>query len=114
MTENQGLYNPSFEHDSCGIGFVANLKNKKSNKIIQDAIAMLENMEHRGGCGCEPESGDGAGVLIQLPHDFFKIELKKQGVELPEFGQYGVCMTFFPKDAVEQQRCKDLFVEYSN
>lgn len=114
MTENQGLYDPSFEHDSCGIGFVANLKNKKSNKIIQDAIAMLENMEHRGGCGCEPESGDGAGVLIQLPHDFFKIELKKQGVELPEFGQYGVCMTFFPKDVVEQQRCKELFVEYSH
>ena len=114
MIEKQGLYDPAFEHDSCGIGFVANLKNKKSSKTIQDAISMLENMEHRGGCGCEPETGDGAGILIQLPHDFLKQECSALGIALPGFGEYGVAMTFFPKDAEERQQCKDLFVEYAH
>jgi len=114
MIEKQGLYDPAFEHDSCGIGFVANLKNKKSSKTIQDAISMLENMEHRGGCGCEPETGDGAGILIQLPHDFLKQECAALGIALPGFGEYGVAMTFFPKDAEERQQCKDLFVEYAH
>ena len=68
MTIEQGLYDPSFEHDSCGIGFVANLKNKKSFQYIQNALDMLVNMEHRGGCGCEPETGNGAGILLQIPH----------------------------------------------
>ncbi len=114
MSENQGLYDASFEHDSCGIGFVANLKNKKSSKTIQDAIAMLENMEHRGGCGCEPDSGDGAGILLQLPHDFLKKECSALGIELPEFSEYGVAMTFFPMEAMEREKCRDLFVEYAH
>ena len=112
MSVNQGLYDPSFERDSCGIGFVANLKNKKSNKIVRDALTMLINMEHRGGCGCEPESGDGAGILLQVPHDFFQSELKKQNVDLPEFGKYGVAMTFFPKDENLRVIVKDRFEEY--
>lgn len=65
------LYIPEMEHDSCGIGFVADLKGRKSHKIIKDALVMLENMEHRGACGCDPDSGDGAGILIQKPHEFF-------------------------------------------
>ena len=68
------MYVPSMEHDACGIGFVANLKGKKTHENVQDAITMLMNMEHRGGCGCEPETGDGAGILIQNPHDFLKEE----------------------------------------
>ena len=88
--KNKGMYVPSMEHDACGIGFVANLKGKKSHDIVQDAVTMLMNMEHRGGCGCEPETGDGAGILIQNPHDFLKEECAKIGFELPEFGSYGV------------------------
>ena len=64
------LYTPELEHDSCGIGFIADLKGRKSHKIIKDALTMLENMEHRGACGCDPDSGDGAGILFQMPHQF--------------------------------------------
>lgn len=100
------MYVPSMEHDSCGIGFVANLKGKKSHEIVQDAITMLMNMEHRGGCGCEPETGDGAGILIQNPHDFLKEECSKLGFELPEFGSYGVGMIFFPVNEEVRKECK--------
>ncbi len=96
--EQQGLYDSRFEHDNCGIGFVAHLKNKKSNKIVQDALRMLERMEHRGAVGAEPNSGDGAGILIQKPHKFFVKEAKKLGFELPEFDEYGVAQIFFPND----------------
>ena len=71
MASNRGLYHPSFEHDSCGIGFVANIKGHKSHQHIADALTILENMEHRGACGCEVNTGDGAGILIQIPHEFF-------------------------------------------
>ena len=71
MANNTGLYHPSFEHDSCGIGFVADIKGKKSHQIISDALTVLENMEHRGACGCENNTGDGAGIMIQTPHEFF-------------------------------------------
>ena len=83
MAEHKSLYRPQFEHDSCGIGFVASLRNEKSNKIVTDALTMLENMEHRGGCGREPETGDGAGIMMQKPHEFFVGEAKKLGCELP-------------------------------
>ena len=68
MAQKQGLYDPSFEHDSCGIGFVANLHNKKSFGNIQGALDMLVNMDHRGGCGSDPQTGEGAGILLQIPH----------------------------------------------
>ena len=100
------MYVPSMEHDACGIGFVANLKGKKSHQIVQDAITMLMNMEHRGGCGCEPETGDGAGILIQNPHDFLKEECSKLGFELPEYGTYGVGMIFFPADKAVREECR--------
>jgi glutamate synthase (NADPH/NADH) large chain len=97
MAQKQGLYHPSFEHDSCGIGFVANLNNQKSFTYIQNALDMLVNMEHRGGCGCEPETGDGAGILLQIPHEFYAKECDKLGFNLPGFREYGVAMTFFPE-----------------
>ncbi len=105
---NQGLYVPSMEHDSCGIGFVAHLKGEKSHDIIEDAIQMLENMEHRGGCGCEPETGDGAGIMFQLPHEFFVSECKKIGIELPEFGKYAVGQIFFPSNKSVRDECREI------
>ncbi|MEX2592615.1 MAG: glutamate synthase large subunit [Anditalea sp.] len=102
----KSLYVPSLEHDSCGIGFVANLKGIKSHDIIEDAITMLVNMEHRGGCGCEPDTGDGAGILIQMPHDFFAEECEKIGFELPAYGQYAVGMIFFPSDPDRREECR--------
>lgn len=112
MANKQGLYDPSFEHDSCGIGFVANLKGKKTFEHIQNALDMLVNMEHRGGCGCEPETGDGAGILLQIPHEFYTAECKKIGFELPGEGKYGVAMTFFPMDEKLRLTVKSRFEEY--
>jgi glutamate synthase (NADPH/NADH) large chain len=83
MASNNGLYHPSFEHDSCGIGFVADIKGNKSYQTISDALTVLENMEHRGACGCENNTGDGAGIMIQTPHDFFVEECVKLGITLP-------------------------------
>lgn len=104
--ENKGMYVPSMEHDSCGIGFVANLKGKKSHETVQDAVTMLMNMEHRGGCGCDPETGDGAGIMIQNPHDFLKEECATLGFELPEFGTYAVGMIFFPAEEAAREECR--------
>ena len=109
MTSNNGLYDPSFERDSCGIGFVASIKGRKSNKNITDALTILENMEHRGACGCEDNTGDGAGILIQTPHEFFFDECIKLGIHLPAFGKYGVGMIFFPKDIRLKEECRDIF-----
>ena len=94
MTSNAGLYSPAFEHDACGIGFVANIKNNKSHQIVSDALTILENMEHRGACGCENNTGDGAGITIQTPHEFFFDECVKLGIHLPPFGRYGVGVLF--------------------
>jgi len=103
---NQGLYRPEFEHDSCGTGFITNINGHKSYQIIDDALTMLENMEHRGACGCDPESGDGAGILIQLPHEFFMEECSDLEISLPEPGEYGVGMIFFPKESALKKACK--------
>ena len=93
-----GLYHPQFEKDSCGVGFIANIKGRKSHQIISDALTMLERMAHRGACGCEPNTGDGAGILIQVPHEFYTNECRKLNIKLPAFGQYGVGLVFLPKD----------------
>src|SRR5215217_2963357 len=103
---NQSLYVPSMEHDSCGTGFVAHLKGLKSHDIITDAITMLENMEHRGACGCDPETGDGAGILMQIPHEFFMEECSDLEISLPQPGEYGVGMLFLPKDSVLKKACR--------
>src|SRR6516162_2606246 len=109
MVNNQGLYDPSFEKDSCGIGFVANIKGNKSHQIISDALTILENMEHRGACGCESNTGDGAGIMIQAPHEFFFDECVKLGIHLPPYGRYGVGMLFFPRDIRLKEECRDIF-----
>lgn len=94
----QGLYDPAFEKDACGMGFVAHIKGKASHDIVSQALTMLANMEHRGGQGSEPNSGDGAGILLQIPHRFFAAEAQKLGFTLPEPGEYGVGMLFLPHD----------------
>ncbi|GAC1425363.1 MAG: glutamate synthase large subunit [Flavisolibacter sp.] len=109
MTSNKGLYSSSFEHDACGIGFVANIKSNKSHKIISDALTILENMEHRGACGCENNTGDGAGIMLQIPHEFFFDESVKLGFHLPPFGKYGVGVIFFPRDIRLKEECRDIF-----
>jgi glutamate synthase (NADPH/NADH) large chain len=109
MESNQGLYDPSFERDACGIGFVANIKGNKSHQIISDALTILENMEHRGACGCESNTGDGAGIMIQTPHEFFFDECIRLGIHLPAYGRYGVGMLFFPRDIMLREECRDIF-----
>jgi glutamate synthase (NADPH/NADH) large chain len=109
MTSNTGLYSPAFERDACGIGFVANIKSNKSHQIVSDALTILENMEHRGACGCENNTGDGAGIMIQTPHEFFFDECVKLGVHLPAFSKYGVGVLLFPKDIRLKEECRDIF-----
>ena len=98
----QGLYHPSNEHDACGLGFVVNINGEPSHDIIKKGIQILINLTHRGACGCDPETGDGAGILIQIPHKFFARECAKLGFTLPAPGQYGVGMCFLPVEP--QQR----------
>ena len=94
----RGLYRPEFEHDACGIGALANLHGQKSHQILDDALSVLVNLEHRGGTGLEKNTGDGAGILFQVPHHFFRKEAQKCGQILPAEGDYGVAMLFFPQD----------------
>lgn len=102
------LYTPEYEHDACGIGFIANINGVKTNQILSDALTMLENMEHRGGKGSSPKTGDGAGVLMQLPHDFFVEESTRLGFVLPAPGKYGVGMVFFPGNKKVMSACREL------
>jgi glutamate synthase (NADPH/NADH) large chain len=108
LPEAQGLYHPSLEHDACGIGFVASVKGHKSHEIIVKGIRVLINLTHRGACGCDPETGDGAGVLIQIPHKFFARECAKLGFTLPAPGEYGVGMTFLPVDRQPRLQCEGI------
>ncbi|HEU5395940.1 MAG TPA: glutamate synthase subunit alpha, partial [Verrucomicrobiae bacterium] len=102
----QGLYDPQFEHDSCGVGFLVNIKGKKSHDIVTAALQILLNLDHRGACGCEANTGDGAGILMQVPHDFFVKVTGPLGYQLPAPGQYGVGMLFLPKNPAERDGVK--------
>ncbi len=93
-----GLYRPEFDHDACGIGALAHLKGERSHRMVDDALSVLVNLEHRGGKGLEPNTGDGAGILFQVPHRFFRKEAQKCGHLLPDEGDYGVAMLFCPQD----------------
>ena len=108
-SKQQGLYDSSFEHDACGVGFVANIKGRKSHQNIADALTILENMEHRGASGFEENTGDGAGIMIQTPHEFFFEECLKMGIHLPAFGKYAVGVLFFPKDLRLREECRGIF-----
>ena len=107
--ENLGLYDPAFEHDACGIGFVAHIKGIKAHQNVTDALTILENMEHRGACGCEINTGDGAGIMIQIPHEFFFDELLQKGIHLPDINEYGVGFIFFPAEKGMKEECQEIF-----
>ncbi len=105
----QGLYNPANEKDACGVGFVAHLKGEKSHSIIEDGLAMLKNLEHRGAVGADPLMGDGAGLLVQIPHGFYKEECETLGIKLPEPGQYAVAQIFMPRSEELRNQIEAIF-----
>ena len=111
LPKAQGLYDPRNEHDACGIGFVANISGEKSHDIILKGIEILINLTHRGACGCDPQTGDGAGVLIQIPHAFFEGECSRLGFPLPSPGEYGVGMVFLPVEPHERMSCEAIVEE---
>ena len=101
-----GIYDPAFERDACGVGIVANIDGSASHEIISQALEVLVNLGHRGACGCDPETGDGAGILLQIAHDFFEQEAERNGLHLPEAGRYGIGMVFLPPDPVARIACE--------
>ena len=107
----QGLYSPSDEHDACGVGFVAHIKGARSHSIVRSALDLLINLEHRGACGSDPDTGDGAGILMQMPDRFFR------GVvpfALPQAGSYGAGLLFLPHDAEARSECKAIVERIAN
>lgn len=109
MPEKQGLYDPRHEHDACGVGFVVDLQGRKSHDLVQNALQILVNLEHRGACGCEVNTGDGAGILVQTPHRFFQKQAEQHRIRLPGPGEYGVGMIFLPTDGTDRRLCEGLF-----
>ncbi len=108
LPSKQGLYDPAFEHDSCGVGFIAHIKGRRSHDLVRDAAHMLTRMHHRGACGCEANTGDGAGILTGLPHEFLaRVARDELGVDLPEPGRFGAGLVYLPNDAGERARCKE-------
>ena len=108
LPQKQGLYDPKNEHDACGIGFVANIKGKPSHEIVRQALTVLCNLDHRGGQGSESNTGDGAGILLQIPHSFFLKSLADQGVQLPAATEYGVAMAYLPQDETLRAQCEQI------
>ena len=109
LPPKQGLYDPAMERDACGVGFICHLNGKKSHQLITQAIEILDNLSHRGACGCDAKTGDGAGLLLQLPHAFFRKVESEIGIHLPEEKYYGVGMVFLPKDEEQRRYCTDRF-----
>jgi glutamate synthase (NADPH/NADH) large chain len=105
----KGLYDPSHEHDACGVGFVVDMKGRKSKQIVQDAIQVLLNLQHRGACGCEKNTGDGAGILMQMPHRFLIDECDRHRIKLPAEGAYGAGLVFLPTDPASRAACEKVF-----
>src|SRR5882724_3246148 len=106
MPKKQGLYDPFYEKDACGVGFVVDIQGRKSHKIVQQALQALDNLRHRGACGCEENTGDGAGILMQIPHEFLKKAAKEAKFELPSAGEYGVGVAFLPKNDADRKDCE--------
>ncbi|HZR01841.1 MAG TPA: glutamate synthase-related protein, partial [Burkholderiales bacterium] len=106
LPARQGLYDPANEHDACGVGFVAHINGSKSHSIIEHGLLILKNLTHRGAVGADPLAGDGAGILIQIPDQFFREEMSKQGVALPPVGEYGVGMVFLPQEPASRLACQ--------
>ena len=108
LPKPSGLYHPNNEKENCGVGFIANIKSKASYKITEDALEMLVRMGHRGACGCEANTGDGAGILTNIPHDFFSQEIQSLFGFSVEAGSYGVGNIFLPQDDKQRQHCISL------
>ncbi|MFN3671108.1 MAG: glutamate synthase subunit alpha, partial [Bosea sp. (in: a-proteobacteria)] len=108
MPVRQGLYDPSFEKDSCGVGFIADMKNRKTHAIVEQGLQILHNLDHRGAVGADPKLGDGCGILVQIPHRFFQEEAAKLGFALPEPGQYAIGQFFMPQDAQDRALCEEI------
>ena len=107
--EQQGMYDPSFEHDNCGIGAVVNIKGIKSHKTVEDALSIVENLEHRAGKDAEGKTGDGVGIMVQISHKFFSKECAKLGIELGGEREYGIGMFFLPQDELKRNQAKKMF-----
>jgi glutamate synthase (ferredoxin) len=105
----QGLYHPQFEHDACGVGFIVHMKGRQSHDIVEQALTILVNLDHRGACGCETNTGDGAGILMQLPHKFLRKVAAEEGISLPEPGQYGVGMIYSSPDPAQREKSRRVF-----
>ena len=104
--EKQGLYDPRFEKDSCGVGFVCDIKGQKSHRIIEQGIEVLRRLSHRGAVGADPKTGDGAGILLQMPHQFLGKVASRSGIDLSDSGYYGTGLVFLPKNSEEKNSCK--------
>ncbi len=109
LRPQQGLYNPAHEHDACGIGMICSIRNERSRKIVEDGLKILCNLEHRGAVGADPKAGDGAGILIQIPHEFFAAEAEQIGFSLPAPGHYGVAQLFMPRDEGQHKLIEDAY-----
>jgi glutamate synthase (NADPH/NADH) large chain len=107
----QGLYDPALEKDSCGVGFIANIKGRKSHQIVEDALSIVCNLEHRGAVGADPRAGDGAGILVQIPHEFFAKQAHKLGFTLPRPGEYAIGVLFMPRDPDWRQIIRDIYAQ---
>ncbi len=107
----QGLYDPRYEHDACGVGFVVDMKGRKSNAILRQAIEVLKNLDHRGACGCEVNTGDGAGVLLQMPHAFLRDAAKRAHISLPEPGRYACGLIFLPRNPTQRRHIEEIFAQ---
>ncbi|MDQ7003175.1 MAG: glutamate synthase subunit alpha, partial [Ghiorsea sp.] len=108
VPKKQGLYNPQHEHDACGVGFIAHIKNEKSHNIVEKGLEILLRLTHRGAAGADPREGDGAGILIQIPDDFFQAVAPDSDITLPAAGEYGVGMVFLPQDETHRAACKKI------
>src|SRR5262249_17779077 len=107
----QGLYDPALDKDSCGVGFIADIKGRKSHQLIEDGLRILCNLEHRGAVGADPRMGDGAGILVQMPHKFFAKKTAELGIKLPKPGEYAVGYLFMPMDPNWRQIVRDIYAE---
>ena len=107
----EALYDPAREHDSCGVGFVADMKNRKSHDILEKGLQILVNLDHRGAVGADPSLGDGCGVLTQIPHAFFAPECAKLGFDLPPSGHYAIGQFFMPRQAAARRQAREIVEE---
>ena len=111
LPQARGLYDPALDKDSCGVGFIADIKGRKSHQIVEDALSILCNLEHRGAVGADPRAGDGAGILVQIPHKFFAAKADRLGFRLPKPGEYAVGQLFMPRDPDWRQVIRDIYAQ---